>query len=32
MRKKEDKYDFRALGLAIKKAVKTGFDREQVEQ
>ena len=31
MRKKEDKYDFRALGLAIKEArKKQGLTREQV--
>lgn len=31
MRKKEDKYDFRAFGLAIKKArMKKGLTREQV--
>lgn len=31
MRKKEDKYDFRALGLAIKEArLKRGLTREQV--
>ncbi|HGA4653293.1 TPA: helix-turn-helix domain-containing protein [Streptococcus pyogenes] len=31
MRKKEDKYDFRAFGLAIKKArLKRGLTREQV--
>lgn len=31
MRKKEDKYDFRAFGLAIKEArVKQGLTREQV--
>ena len=31
MRKKEDKYDFRALGLAIKEArIKQGLTREQV--
>ena len=30
MRKKEDKYDFRAFGLAIKKArMKKGLTREQ---
>lgn len=32
MRKKEDKYDFRAFGLAIKEArLKRGLTREQVE-
>ena len=32
MRKKEDKYDFRAFGLAIKEAhKKQGLTREQVE-
>ena len=32
MRKKEDKYDFRAFGLAIKEArIKQGLTREQVE-
>lgn len=31
MRKKEDKYDFRAVGLAIKEArIKRGLTREQV--
>ena len=31
MRKKEDKYDFRAFGLAIKEArKKQGLTREQV--
>ena len=31
MRKKEDKYDFRAFGLAIKEArMKQGLTREQV--
>ena len=31
MRKKEDKYDFRAFGLAIKEArLKRGLTREQV--
>ena len=31
MRKKEDKYDFRAFGLAIKRArIKQGLTREQV--
>lgn len=31
MRKKEDKYDFRAFGLAIKEArIKQGLTREQV--
>ena len=31
MRKKEDRYDFRALGLAIKEArKKQGLTREQV--
>lgn len=31
MRKKEDKYDFRAFGLAIKAArIKQGLTREQV--
>lgn len=31
MRKKEDKYDFRAFGLAIKQArIKQGLPREQV--
>lgn len=31
MRKKEDKYDFRAVGLAIKEArMKRGLTREQV--
>ena len=31
MRKKEDKYDFRAFGLAIKQArIKQGLTREQV--
>ena len=31
MRKREDKYDFRALGLAIKAArIKQGLTREQV--
>ncbi|MFD1413405.1 helix-turn-helix domain-containing protein [Oceanobacillus jeddahense] len=31
MRKKEDKYDFRALGLTIKEArIKQGLTREQV--
>ncbi len=33
MRKKEDKCDFRAFGLVIKKArMKKGLTREQVEQ
>lgn len=32
MRKKEDKYDFRAFGLAIKQArIKQGLTREQVQ-
>lgn len=32
MRKKEDKYDFRAFGLAIKEArMKQGLTREQVD-
>lgn len=31
MRKKEDKYDFRAFGIAIKEArTKQGLTREQV--
>ena len=33
MRKKEDKYDFRAFGLAIKEArKKQGLTREQVNK